>query len=153
MTVADHGTLTSRDVPRRGERSIRDEAMERLLQEKEAEICAEREAALAEKKPGLIAAVQNAANAVKYDQELGDAQANVADRVALLESALGALRAIRSDDKAARLNFKRARNAAIREGVPADELPDVPAEVSKMSDVNGWPGCGEGAWTSSWGRG
>jgi hypothetical protein len=101
----------------------------------------------------LVEKVKEAAEAVRYDQELRDAQANVADRVALLESALGALRAIRSDDKAARLNFKRARNAAIREGVPADELPDIAPEVSKMPDVNGWPGCGEGAWTSSWGRG
>ncbi len=97
--------------------------------------------------------MQKAADGVRFNEELVNAQHKVAEAVAHVESALGALRAIRSDDKSARLLFKRARNAALREGVPADELPAVPPEVSRMADINGWPGCGEGAWTTSWGRG
>jgi hypothetical protein len=100
----------------------------------------------------LIEKVKEAAEAVRYDQEIRDAQGNVADRVARLESSLGALAAIRSDDKAARLAYKRAVNAALNAGVSQADIVTIPAEVSKMPDVNGWPGCGEGAWTTSWGR-
>jgi hypothetical protein len=143
------GVMTSRDLPG----TIEDQARERLLRREVEAIEAERKAELEERRPALIAAVQKAADGVRFNEELVNAQQNVAEAVARVESALGALRAIRSDDKAARLNFKRAKNAAIREGVPADELPNIAPEVSKMPDVNGWPGCGEGAWTSSWGRG
>jgi hypothetical protein len=143
------GAMTSRDLPR----SIEEQARERLLRREVEAIEIERKAELEERRPALIAAVQKAAEGVRFNEELVNAQHNVAEAVAHVESALGALRAIRSDDKVGRLNFKRARNAAIRGGVPADELPDIAPEVSKMPDVNGWPGCGEGAWTSSWGRG
>src|SRR5437773_607497 len=90
----------------------------------------------------LVERVQKAADAVRYDEEIREAQFNVTDRVAHLDSALGALKAIRSDDKAARLDYKRAVNAATKAGVSQADLATVAPEVSKMPDVPGWPGCG-----------
>jgi hypothetical protein len=100
----------------------------------------------------LVDAVKEAADAVKYDQEIKDAQANVADRVALLESALGALQAIRKDDERARRDYRRAVNAAVKAGVSEADLATITQPVSKMPDLNGWPGVGEGAWFSTYGR-
>jgi len=147
VSTAAHGVLRSRDVPG----GLRDEAMERLLQKEEEAILAEREARLEELRPGLMEAVQNAANGVRFNDEIRQCQEAIEDAWNRVAGALDALRAVRSDDKAARLQYKRARNAAIRAGLAEEDLAQAPPEMSKMEDV--FPGVGEGAWPSRWGRG
>ena len=135
--------MTTADLP-----STRDEAMERLLDAEEQKVIAEREAELEAKKPALIAAVQEAADGVRFNEELDEAQHAVSNTWIGLENAVRAIHEIRDDDNRARLAYKRARNAAIREGVPESELPDVPDKLAKMEDI--LPGVGEGAWPRRW---
>jgi hypothetical protein len=162
-TAEAHGVLTSGDVrkPNVSERDAALAEIERIdnLRKQGLALTPETDAAYEEAvrfvavdTASLIEQVALAAEAVRYDDEIKDAQHNVEDAVARVQSALGALGAIRSDDKAARLQYKRAVNAALKAGVSQADLATVTNEVSKMPDVPGWPGCGEGAWTTSWGR-
>jgi hypothetical protein len=109
---------------------IRAEAQRRLLDEKEQEIRAELAAELEAKKPALIAAVQEAADGVRFNEELDEAQHAVTNAWASLEGAIRAMHSIRDDDNRARLVYKRAKRAAVREGVPESELPDVPDKLA-----------------------
>jgi hypothetical protein len=137
-------TFTTAGLPK----SARDVAMERLLDAEEQKVLAEREAELEAKKPALFAAVQEAAAGVRFNEELDEAQHAVTNAWASLEGAIRAMHAIRDDDNRARLLYKRARNAAIREGVAESELPVVPDKIGKMEDI--LPGVGEGAWPRRW---
>jgi hypothetical protein len=138
------GVMTTKHLPK----TAREIAQERLLDAEEAKVLAEQEAELAAKKPGLIQAVQEAADACRFSVELDECQHAVANAWASLEGCIRALQSVRDDDDRARLLYRRARNAAIREGVPENELPQPPAALRKMTDLA--PGIGEGAWPKRW---
>jgi hypothetical protein len=135
--------MTTADLP-----STRAEAMERLLDAEEQKVIAEREAELEAKKPALIAAAQEAADGVRFNEELAEAQHAVSNAWIGLENAVRAMHEIRDDDNRARLLYKRAKNAALREGVDESELPIVPDKISGMNDLA--PGVGEGGLGRRW---
>jgi hypothetical protein len=149
MSTTAHGVLRSRDVPSGVD--IRSEAHERLLRREEEAILQERAAELEAKRPELLASVQEAAEACSYNGELKQAQEAVADAWQRLNDAVRALKSVRSDDAAARLKYKRVRNAALREGLTESELAAPEPELSRMRDIA--PGVGEQSWPSTWGRG
>jgi hypothetical protein len=130
------------------ERSVRDEALDRILAKEEAIIEAERLAALEDAKPALIATVQEAADGVHFNDELAECQRTVEERFNALTSALSAMQTVRKDDDRARRAYKSACNAALKAGVSQADLPAIPDPVSKMSDIA--PGIGEGGWGRRW---
>jgi hypothetical protein len=146
--VSDHGVMTTSGIRQARaaavERSVRDEALDRVLAKEEAIIEAERLAALEDAKPALIEAVQSAAAGVSFNDEIVQAQENVVDLYAKLNASLGALHAARKDDDRARRAYRRAVDAAVKAGVSQSELPDIPDAVTKMRDLA--PGIGEGGW-------
>jgi hypothetical protein len=137
-------TFTTSNLPK----SARDIARERLLDAEEQKVLAEQAAELEAKRPGIIATVQAAVDECRFNVELDECQHAVTNAEASLQACIQALRSVRDDDDRARLLYKRAKNAALREGLTEDELPQPPARVSKMEDI--LPGVGEGRWPKRW---
>jgi hypothetical protein len=69
------------------------------------------------------------------DPEIEEIQHNVKNAVANLEGCLQALRSARKDDRRNRMLARRALKACENAGIPADELPTLPYERTKMSDI------------------
>jgi hypothetical protein len=130
--------MTTADLPDANGRTLRDEARERIEQREMEAIQAEREAALNEMRPAILAELDRLKAEVRFDDEIRQAQCDLEDAIGRVEQYRQALIAARQDDQRARRNFKRARSAALREGLSEAELPTIPGEVSKCRAEGGW---------------
>ena len=138
MTTTAQVVMTTADRHDANGRTIRDEARERIEAREIEAILAEREAALNQKRPAILAELDQVKAAVRYDDEIRSAQKYLDDAITRVEQCREALLAARKDDQRARRNFKRARNAALREGLSEAELPTIPGEVSRSRAEGGW---------------